>query len=211
MKVITVKQLLLRKFKTIDGLSDVWKNSVGLLQDPFVMIVWGQSAQGKSNFINAFLGELAKFFTILYVALEESHSLSSQNLAKRHELAQLGIKYANHETSYDELVAYLSKRQRAKVIVIDSIQYLHIDYNEYKRLKTLFPKKIFIFISHAKGKTPDGKTADKIRYDAGVKIRIEGFIAFIGSRYGGNKNYVIWEEGAKKYWGTKAFKKHLNR
>ena len=65
----------------------------------------------------------------------------------------------------------------------------------------MFKKKSFIFLSHASGKLPDGKTADKIRYDAGIKTRIEGYIAFPISRYGGNKPYVIWEEGARKYWG----------
>jgi hypothetical protein len=30
-----------------------------------------------------------------------------------------------------------------------------------------------------------------------------GFIAYVESRYGGGKPFLIWEEGAKKYWRKK--------
>lgn len=32
---------------------------------------------------------------------------------------------------------------------------------------------------------------------------MKGYVAFVVSRYGGNKPYVIWEDGAKKFWGDK--------
>ena len=105
--------------------------------------------------------------------------------------------------------AFLEKKRKAIVVVIDSLQYFGITYIDYKKLKEEFPRHTFIFISHAKGKLPDNKTADKIRYDAGIKVRVEGHIAFVASRYGGNKNYVIWEEKAKEYWGIKTYKKHI--
>ena len=34
-------------------------------------------------------------------------------------------------------------------------------------------------------------------------------MAFVRSRYGGNKPFVIWEEGARKYWGEKYEKEVL--
>ena len=103
----------------------------------------------------------------------------------------------------------LNRKKSPRFVVIDSVQYWDVDYEKYKALKAAFPRKTFIFISHSKGKLPDGKTADKIRYDAGVKVRVEGFAAFVTSRYGGNRPYVIWEDGAKRYWG-KDYKKLLS-
>jgi len=38
-------------------------------------------------------------------------------------------------------------------------------------------------------------------YDAQIKVFIKGKIAFVKSRYEGKRNYVIWEEGAKAFWG----------
>jgi hypothetical protein len=141
---------------------------------------------------------------VLYVGLEEGTESTMQLTALRHlnEQSHNGkIVFADHEMTYDELMKRLAKKKSARFIVIDSIQYFNISYEQYKAMKERFKRKSFIFISHAKGKNPDGRTADKIRYDAGIKIRVEGYVGFVISRYGGNNPYVIWEEGAKKYWG----------
>lgn len=154
--------------------------------------------------------EFMKYGKVLYVGLEEGHSNSMQVRVVRNFKEAVNtnnITFADHEMTYENLLLKLKKKKSPKFIVIDSLQYWNITYENYKKLKELFPKKSFIFISHAAGKYPAGSTADKIRYDAGVKIRVENFIAFVGSRYGGNKNYVIWEEGAKNKWGYKQFKK----
>ncbi len=209
MKVIGVKQLLQKNYKIVQNLPKEWADSLGQLEENFIMIIWGASGQGKSNFIYQLLRVLSTVYSTLYVALEEGHSLSTQNLVNRHDLAPLNgkIKWANHETTFESLVVFLKKKKSARIVVIDSLQYFHITYLQYKQLKELFPRKTFIFISHAKSKSPDGKTADKIRYDAPIKVRVEGYMAFVVSRFGGNKNFVIWEEGAKKYWGLKIFNK----
>jgi hypothetical protein len=98
----------------------------------------------------------------------------------------------------------LRKVRSANIIFIDSLQYSDINKVEYKRLKLEFPNKLFIWISHAEGKRPKGRLADFIRYDADVKIRIEGFKAICLSRIANNINteYVIYQIGADEYWGT---------
>ena len=103
----------------------------------------------------------------------------------------------------EELTIYLKRKKSPRFVVVDSVQYWEINIHQYRTLKERFPGKGFIFLSHAAGKNPDGKTADKIRYDAGIKVRVEGGVAFVKSRDGGNKPYVCWEEGAKAYWGKK--------
>lgn len=184
---------------------------MGKVDEHFIMIIWGSSGNGKSSFTMTLVEDLSRVGAVLYVSLEEGHTLSLQSNVMRHiSPDNKNVRFADHKMSYDALMEYLSKKRTAKTIVIDSLQYWLIDYRQYQHLKEKFPNKSFIFISHANGKLPDGKTASKIMYDAGIKIRVEGFIAFVRSRYGGNKNYLIWEEGAKKYW-KKDFKKHLNR
>ncbi|MEE0983311.1 MAG: hypothetical protein U0L38_04600, partial [Bacteroidales bacterium] len=69
-------------------------------------------------------------------------------------------------------------------------------YAGYKALREEFKGKLFVFISHAtEQKEPMGTTAVKVRYDAGVKIMVDGFIATGNSRYGGGKPMIIWEKG----------------
>ena len=48
--------------------------------------------------------------------------------------------------------------------------------------------------------------AGKIRYDAEIKIKVEGFKAFVTTRYEdaergeGGADFIIWEQGAAEYW-----------
>ena len=205
-KVIGLKQLLSKTYDFLGGLSDSITRSFGKLVINFIMIVWAPSGSGKSNFLYQFLKEMMKYGNVLYISLEEGTESTAQMLADRHmnENEHGGkIQFADHEMTYDETIKYLKRKKSQRFVVIDSLQYWDINYTKYKALKAMFPNKSFIFVSHASGRNPDGKTADKIRYDAGIKVRIEGYVAFPISRYGGNKPYVIWEEGAIKYYKKK--------
>ena len=78
--------------------------------------------------------------------------------------------------------------------------------SDYINLRKDFPDKLFIFVCHEKHGLPDGKIAEKIRYDSEIKARVEGYKAFITSRYEiaelgeGGADFVIWEQGAQEYW-----------
>jgi hypothetical protein len=212
-KVLGLKQLASKKYAMIAGLSDRFKASFGELTESFKMIVWGESANGKSNFLMQFLREIMHAGKVLYVSLEEGTESTMQTLALRHLNVNDHsgkIEFADEGMNIKELIIKLKKKKSPKIVVIDSVQYWDIGYPQYKELKTLFPRKAFIFISHANGKLPDGTLANKIRYDVGIKVRVEGFIAFVTSRYGGNKNFVIEEKLSKKYW-QKKYRLHANK
>lgn len=210
-KIINMKALQKKRFKYIENLSGQWNDSMGKVDEHFIMIIWGNSANGKSSLTMELANDFSRIGLTLYISLEEGHSLSLQSNVMRHiSPDNKSIRFADHKMTYEALLGYLDKKRSPKIIIIDSLQYWAIDYRKYQHLKERYPNKSFVFISHANGKLPDGKTASKIMYDAGIKIRVDHFIAFVRSRYGGNKNYLIWEEGAKKYW-KKEFKKHLNR
>lgn len=205
-RVLGLKQLHQKVYRLLEGLSEDIKKCFGELTTSFIMIVWGMSGNGKSNFLMRLITALMEFGKVLYVSLEESDEKSFQQLVFRHlnlEKHNGKIEFATHEMTFDALVAKLKKKKSPQFIVIDSLQYWNITYEQYKLLKETFHRKTFIFISHAEGKNPKGVTAASIRYDAGIKVRVEGYIAFVTSRYGGGENYVIWEDGAKKYWGKK--------
>jgi RecA-family ATPase len=209
-KVIGYKQLQQKTFHFLEKLPSKIIHSFGKLTDNFIMIIWGQSGNGKSNLILELLAALMHYGNILYVSLEEGteFTMVEKSFRKLNEVNPNGkIMFADHEMTYDELMIRLAKKKSPRFVVIDSIQYLNITYDQYKEMKKRFKKKSFIFISHAKGKNPDGRTADKIRYDAGIKVRVEKYVAFPISRFGGNMPYIIWEQGARKDWGTKEFRK----
>jgi|SRR6218665_3530420 len=210
-KISKFRRIQTKEYQVINDLSPKLAESFGAMNDHFVMLAWGQSSSGKSHFAMQLMSHLASHGRILHLSLEEGIGITLQNKLRKN-LSHLprslsnNILFSDHRMNFDRLKEVLKKRQSPQFIVVDSLQYFGISYPQYKELKAAFPKKSFLFISHACGKLPDGKTADKIRYDADIKVRVEGGLAFVKSRFGGGKPWIIWEDGAKQYWG-KHFKK----
>ena len=175
-----------------------------------VWLIWGDSGSGKTTFTLMLCKYLAGFRRVAYDSLEQGLSLSLQKAWERVGMAEAGsnIILLNKE-DLPELCARLRKRKSPEIIVIDSLQYLDKFYmKQFKDLKAEFPDKLFVFISQADkaGKDPDGHIAKKIRYDADIKIKVEGFKAFVTTRYEdrdkgeGGADFIIWEQGANDYW-----------
>lgn len=213
-KLMHVKQVAAQTFQEIEGLTDEWRNCLGDVEDTFVCFVWGDSANGKTSFISQLIKELSKVGgNILYVSYEEGQGKTVKKSIERNSLIDLPLQYLDRET-FVELRDRLKKKKSPKIVIIDSLQYSRFTYDQYKELKESFvmgkskgKRKILIIISHATGKEPRGASAQSVRYDANIKIYVKGFIAEIESRYESVKNFVIWEERAKSYWGRSFMKK----
>ena len=166
-------------------------------------IVWGGSANGKTRFALQLAKALAKHVRVAYDSLEEGLSLSM-----RHAIEAVGFSDVKRNfvlldgESIDDLKERLRKQRSPKVVIIDSLQYTGLTYTEYKALRDEFRSKLFIFISHAEGHNPKGAVANSVKYDAFVKVYVEGYRAYPQSRYGGNVPYTVWPEGAAKYGHT---------
>jgi pantothenate kinase-related protein Tda10 len=196
-----------KKYRFLEDLPERFEASFGKLAVPFVAIMWGNSGQGKTNLLMQILRILCKYGKVLYVSLEEGHEATLQATVAR-QLADVPeihgqVLFADSSMKYEVLCERLRKRKSPRFIIIDSLQYWDISPEQYVALKEEFRTKSFMFISHATGKEPKGPVAIRIRYDAPLKIHVDGFVAFIVSRFGGNAPYIIWEEGAKRYWGKK--------
>lgn len=151
---------------------------------------------------------LTRFRRVAYNSLEQGLSLSLQKAWERVGMAEVGnrIILLNKE-QLKELRTRLKKKQSPDVIVIDSVHYLRrFNMDQYQTLRDEFPDKLFIFISHEKAGQPKGMMAQNIRYDSEIKIRVEGYKAFVTTRYEvadlgeGGADFVIWEAGAQEYW-----------
>ena len=173
-------------------------------------IIYGGSGSGKTTFILQLCKYLTRFRCVAYNSLEQGLSLSLQKAWERVGMHEAGnrIVLLNKESLAD-LTVRLVKKQSPDVVVIDSLQYWDgFRWKEFTRLKDDFPGKLFVFVSHERGGQPDGKIASKIRYDSDVKIRVEGYKAFVTTRYEvsergeGGADYVIWQQGADTYWAN---------
>ena len=182
-----------------------WREAFGEPGRAGVWLIWGQSANGKSSFAMQLAKELCRYGKVAYNSLEESLSLSFQkNMERCRMYEECGRFLVLDREPIEELSKRLEKQRSPDFVIIDSLQYTGLNYNDYKRLKEAHPKKLFIFVSHADGDKPKGATADKVQYDADMKILVQGYRAICKGRFipEAGKHYSIWAEAEAKYWGV---------
>ena len=196
-----------KRFK-VAAFDGAWRDSIGMPVLSGAWLIYGGSGSGKTSFCLKLAKYLSQFGRVLYNSLEQGLSPTMQAawIAVGMEEAGRRIKLLDRE-GYDELFKRLDKRQSPEIVIIDSINYWKgLRLSEYHRLVNTYGKKLFIIVAHEKGGEPKGALAQSIRYDADVKIRVEGYRAMVTSRYAtgevGGDDYIIWDKGAEGYWGT---------
>ena len=185
-------------------LTGAWADAFGEPERIGVWFIWGNSGNGKSSFVMQLCKELAKFGRVAYDSLEGGASLTMQNTLRRFNMAEVNRRFQLLDCEpMSELGERMDKHKSPDFYVIDSFQYTQMTYRDYIQLKEEFPDKLFVFISHARGKNPKGDAATSVMYDADLKIWVEGYVAFSKGRYqGATGEYTIWEKGAYDYWNV---------
>lgn len=199
-------ELYAKKFPTL-RFGVEWRLCLGEeVESTGVWMVWGSSGNGKTRFMLKLAKELCKLgLRVIYNTLEEGSSLSIQRAVKEESMIEVKDSFFILPAEpMNVLKERLHKRRSPDVVMIDSLQHSGINKKEFIALKNEFPNKLFIWISHAEGKQPEGRLGKFVKYDAMVKIHVEGYRAHFISRYGGSGYYTIWEKGAAEYWGQKS-------
>lgn len=194
MRAIGINQLLKKKYDTYD-LGEVWTKHIGKPEKGGCINISGYSANGKTNFTIMLVKAFAKAgVKVDFNSFEEGHESTMQEVAIRHNLKDVSGKIIWLDRyNYKELDERLSKRNSAKVVVIDSADDMQFTYAQFLKFKEKYPKKTFIVITKGTEKTgnPIWKQGEKIRFKCPIKITVRNFVANIESRYGGNLNFII--------------------
>lgn len=204
MRAFSPSEVLNMKKDTIP-FTGAWQEAFGNPEWVGVWIVWGNSGDGKTSFLMQLCKELSEWRKVGYNSLEQKASKTMQNTLREYNMQQ--CKRGRFQLIPGESIADLSERlskpKSPDIIVIDSFQYTQMSYKDYIVFKEKHPNKLIIFVSHADGTQPDGRAARKVKYDAELKIRVEGFRAFsLGRTIGERGYYTIWEQGAIDYGWT---------
>lgn len=182
-----------------------WFDAFGNPECVGTWFIFGQSGSGKTSFVMQLCKELSRFDKVGYNSLEEGVSLSMQDAIKRFGLVERNGRVLFYDCeSMTDLSERLKKPKQPKIVVIDSFQYTQMTYKEYIAFKEAHKDKLIIFISHASGNQPAGRSAVSVMYDASLKIYVQGYRAFSRGRFAGPVGYFdVWEERAKLYWEGK--------
>ncbi len=199
-RAVSVDDLLKKKFVELD-LPKPFKKLLGEPERSGVWLIWGESFNGKTSFCMQLAKALTPSGNVFYNTLEEGARKSMQQAIIRANMKEVKRRFViGNCESIEDLKIRLRRKKSPHIVFIDSIQYTGLNKVEYKKLKQEFPNKLFIFVSHADGKNPEGSLAKFVKYDADIKIRVEGYKAMSLSRLGGDKEpYIIWEQGAAEY------------
>lgn len=199
---ISAVQALAVRNRTLE-VAPEWKGCLGdEIARHGIVFIWGNSGNGKSSAVMAFAKMLAGIGKVLYVSREEGYSLSFQNTLRRFGMQECGAAFqVIDKENMESLVERLSKPRSPEFVIIDSVQAMGINSRQYKQLREQFRNKLLVLVSQADGKRPLGRSAVSMMYDADLKIWVEGHTAFSKGRFmGETKEFVTWEEGARRYW-----------
>lgn len=205
-RALSNKNMCDAKFKTAEFTGE-WLATIGKPELRGAWIIFGESGSGKTHFALQLLAYLSRFVDrVAYDSIEQGYSLSFQNSWNEANMGEIGNKVIIlDKEQLPELCERLRKRKSPQIVVIDSITALiGFTSRTFASLINEFPNKLFIFIAHEEGGKPYPAVAQHVRKLSEVKLRVEGFKAFPTTRFatpeGGGSEYVIWAEGAAKYF-----------
>ena len=194
------KDVLAKTYATLQWGGE-WVRAFGQPELNSTWLIHGPSAAGKSSFVMQLAKELCKYGTVLYMSYEEGVSQSFQKRLERFRMkdVQGHFRIATTDT-IEELTERLKRAKSPKFVIIDSFQKAEWEYPETTALIERFPRKCFIFISQEDKGQPMGKPAKRLKYYAGVKVRVAGYKAYCQGRFipEAGVYYPVWEEGILK-------------
>lgn len=205
-KALSNRNVCDANFKVADFTGE-WLATFGKPELRGAWIIFGESGSGKTHFALSLLAYLTQFVDkAAYDTIEQGLSLSFKNSWLDANMAEVGNKVVVYsKEQIPALRERLRKRKSPQVVVMDSITALvGFTRSTFASLMDEFPDKLFIFIAHEENGKPYPAVARHVRKLAEVKIRVEGFKAYPTTRFataeGGGEEFVIWPEGAAKYY-----------
>lgn len=198
------KEVLAKTYDTLpwDG---EWAAAFGQPTVNETWLVHGPSAHGKSSFVMQLARKLTEYGTVLYMSFEEGVSQSFQKRLERFKMNEVQGRFRIATSdSIAELTERLKCKKSPKFIIIDSFQEAISEsdwsYEATAELIKRFKRKSFIFISQEYKGQPMGKPAQRLKYKAGVKVRVSGYKAYCQGRFIPEPGvyYTVWSEGILK-------------
>jgi hypothetical protein len=210
MKVIGVKQFQQMKFNLLDLSASKFHGLLGKVPRHFIAVIYGFSGNGKTECSVQLSKELASMeMKTAWLSYEQRHGYDFQLSVNRNKMEEVSgyfypidplAKVKPNVSLFEELDDYLGKRNSPEVVIIDSLDYLKLTFEQYAYLRNKYcHKKTFIFIAHAsKNGRPIMRITERIIFDGGIGIFVSNYIARPEkNRFGGFEPYVVYEERAR--------------
>jgi len=206
-KALTVANVINQKVTLIDFSETAPElyQAFGNPQNKGVWFFWGGSGSGKSGLMLDVTKEFCRDLKAIHNELEEDlDDVDFINRLKLKNMQDVKENFVTASYNYEELCAYLDKRDSPKVVVINSATYFFKDIPQYFEFTKKYKRRKIILISGmANGNHPYSELEKKIMYDANKKVFVSGYLASCKGRTIGPNggSYIVWKEGFEKIRG----------
>lgn len=105
---------------------------------------------------------LCRFGRVAYNSMEEGACLTMQDTLRRFGMMEVNRRFLLIDNESIEQLSLRLKRQKSPdFVVIDSFQYTQMTYRQYIEFNERHRNKLMIFISHASGRLPTGRSGKR--------------------------------------------------
>lgn len=187
------------KFDEID-LPEVWASHLGDITSGFRMLIEGAPGHGKTEYML----KLAKMLTshigkVNLNSTEQGKSKTFKQAWDRNEMNTIQpgqfMLQSKHSRTFEGWFENIKKPNSGRTIILDSIDYMNLTFDQFKQLHERFPHKNLVFVCW---NNPMSTHSKQIRYACDIKVEVVDFTASIRSRFGGNKPFLIWPAKVKR-------------
>ena len=205
-KVLRPSQII-NKVRNILPFEGKYAESFGQPEKHAKWFITGPPAAGKSSLMFMLCNYLTKYGVVDYNNHEEAGG-DSQTVGQKIEQSLMNDKDGKVRfykaplisDEYETMMDRLKKRKSADFAILDSIQHAEMNKKIYLHYTESFCKpkkgKMMLFISH----WAKNDFTKFVKHDCDIKVEVIGHVAYVESRYGGGKPFLIWEKGAKDHW-----------
>ena len=141
-RAVSVSELVSTKFKTFD-FEGKWADLMGNPEKTGTILIWGDSASGKTRFGLEFAKYLTQFGRVAYNSIEEGVTESMRKAFIDVGLEECKTKLVLlDKESMPDLVERLGRRKSPQIVIIDSWQYMQMTYLQFKQMTDHFNNKL---------------------------------------------------------------------
>lgn len=190
---VGISELLEANFDTY-AFKDEWLKSFGEPEKNFKMLMFGRPKQGKTELAMKLSKYLTKFGNVYYNSFEQGKSKSLQDAAKRNNIKEVKGKLVFGNRDDFETMKHKLKNGKSRFCIIDSRDYIDLNFEQWKELTETFKYKSFIILCWEQGGKPKGDHAKAIMHTVDIAVHVSNFRAKCFSRFGGNEPFIIWNK-----------------
>lgn len=194
-RTLGVHHILNKQYRAL-AFDGVWEETFGLPSDPFTMLIYGYPKNGKTTFCMFFAKYLTRFGKVWYNSIEEGDTKTMQDAFLRAGLQELeeGKFMLGDRYFYADMVEKLARPNSGRFVFIDSRDFINLTTHQFKKLKSLYPRKSFIIVCWEQAGKPAGKFAKDIEFIVDILVHVTQYRAYPSGRFGGGKTFVIWDK-----------------